>query len=204
MKKVLITLAFGLYAILGFAHNPDVSTTMLVEKENNQWVLQISASLTAFQYEIKAHFPEYKTPQEFQQMVLEHIRNNVDITFNENQKIILNEGIVKLGHETKVVFEVLDVPFEINSVMVKNTSFKDMHNNKNALLLLKAGINKEHFILNNENDHTLKLVTDNNKFVLETVNEASFLSFKLLYVVLGFIAVGILLMMKRKKIILKT
>ena len=38
------------------AHQADVSTTMLVEKEDNSWVLQISASLTAFQHEIQTHF----------------------------------------------------------------------------------------------------------------------------------------------------
>lgn len=175
------------------AHQPDVSTTMLVEKENNTWVLQISASLSAFQQEIKTHFAEYKSPEEFQQMVLEHIKNNFEITFNEDQAITLNNGIVRLGHETKVVFEVFGVPTDIKTVFVKNSAFKDIHKNQSALVLLKEGFNKEHFVLNNKNNHTLKLIKDDNKFVLENMNEASFFSIKTLFILFGILILAFIL-----------
>ncbi len=56
MKKYILLFVAVLFSMAGFAHNPDVSTIMLVEKENNSWVVQISASLTAFQQEIRTHF----------------------------------------------------------------------------------------------------------------------------------------------------
>ncbi|WP_397363153.1 hypothetical protein [Olleya sp. R77988] len=199
MKTYFTSIFIGLFAMIGFAHNPDVSTTMLVEKDDNQWVLQISASLTAFQQEIKTHFAEYKTPEEFQQMVLEHIKNNFDIKFNDNQAITLSNGMVKLGHETKVIFEVLGVPSDIKKVYIKNSAFKDIHNNKSALVFLKEGFNKEHFTLNNKNNHTLKLVIDDNKFVLETINKASFLSANMGYALLVVLLLGLLYIIKTKK-----
>ena len=52
MKKYILIYIVGLFSLLGYSHNPDASTTMLVEKENNIWVLQISSSLTAFQQEV--------------------------------------------------------------------------------------------------------------------------------------------------------
>jgi hypothetical protein len=192
MLNKLIVFVFLFISISASAHQPEGSSTMLVEKENNTWILQISASLTAFQQEINTHFSEtpYKTPEEFKQMVIEHIKNNLDITFNENQGITLSAGIVKLGHETQVVFEVFGVPSEIKSIVFKNSVFKDIYNNQSALMVFKEGFNKQRFVLNNKNNHTLKLLTDQDTFVLESKNEASFLSTKILFLVIGILAVS--------------
>lgn len=179
-----------LITMVAQAHQPDVSTTMLVEKENNTWVLQISASLTAFQQEIRTHFAEtpYKTPEEFQQMVITHIKNNLEISFNGGNKITLGKGFVKLGHETKVVFEVVGVPLDMQSVVVKNSAFKDIFKNQSALVLLKNGFNKEHFVLNDANNHTLNLEVQTNKFVEKTDSQAA--SFPSEY---GYFLIAILL-----------
>ena len=193
MLNKFILILFLLIGVSAKAHQPEVSTTMLVQNENNVWVLQISASLTAFQKEVRTHFSEYKTPVEFQEMVLEHIKNNLVITFNDNQNITLSKGIVKLGHETKVVYEILGVPSVIKTVSVQNTAYKDIYNNKSALVLLKDGFNKEHFVLNKKNNHRLKLASKDNKFVVVTVNEASFFSPLILAALLMVLGLGFLL-----------
>ena len=202
MLNRLFLFAFLCVTTIIHAHQPETSTTLLVEKDNNTWILQISASLTAFQQEIKTNFPEYKSPEEFQNMVLEHIKNNVEITFNENQPITLNNGIVKLGHETKVVFEVTGVPSEIKSVYVVNSAFNDIYKSQSALVLLKNGFDKEHFMLNDANNHTIKLVTDKNQFVAVESNKASLFSVNLLFVFIGICALSLLVFkknnMKRK------
>ncbi|WP_299252535.1 hypothetical protein [uncultured Lacinutrix sp.] len=201
MKKIIILTLFLFTSVAMKAHQPNVSTTMLVEKENNVWVLQISASLTAFQQEINTHFSEtpYKTPEEFQKMVIEHIKNNLEIKFNQNHEITLGKGFVKLGHEAKVVFEVFGVPSEINTVFVKNSAFKDIHKNQSALVLLKEGFNKEHFVLNDKNNHTLNLIVDENKFVIKTKNQASFFSLNMFYILLGLIIIGLLTKLLKMK-----
>lgn len=198
LNKLLLFLFLSM-TILVNAHQPDVSTTMLVEKENNTWILQISASLTAFQQEVKTYFEEYNTPEEFQEMVLEHIKKNLEITFNDNQSITLSHGIVKLGHESKVVFEVFGVPSEIKSVFVKNSTFKNVYNNQSALVILKNGFDKEHFVLNNKNSHSLHLKAEQNRFILKTKNEASIFSFKMLIVLLSILILGVLYKMKTRK-----
>ncbi|MDO7173537.1 DUF6702 family protein [Mariniflexile sp. AS56] len=188
-RKSMLVISL-LITMVAQAHQPDVSTTMLVEKENNTWVLQISASLTAFQQEIRTHFAEtpYKTPEEFQQMVITHIKNNLEISFNGGNKITLGKGFVKLGHETKVVFEVVGVPLDMQSVVVKNSAFKDIFKNQSALVLLKNGFNKEHFVLNDANNHTLNLEVQTNKFVEKTDSQAA--SFPSEY---GYFLIAILL-----------
>ncbi|MGB5434828.1 MAG: hypothetical protein WBM98_02975 [Maribacter sp.] len=208
MKKYMLPLVAFWFSIASFAHNPDVSTIMLVEKENNVWVLQISASLTAFQHEVRTHFDEtpYKSPEEFQKMVLEHIKNNLEISFNNNREITLGQGIVKLGHETNVVFEVSGIPSEINSVWVENNVFKDISRNQSALFLFKEGFTKEQFVLDNANGHTLALEVRGNKFVVVGTSKASFFSpyFGLFFI--GLLGIGFLLhnVFGNKKVALKT
>ncbi|MGJ8716474.1 MAG: hypothetical protein ACSHXG_15315 [Maribacter stanieri] len=195
MKKYILIYITGLFSLLGYAHNPDASTTMLVEKENNTWVLQISSSLTAFQQEVRTHFAEtpYKTPEEFQQMVLEHIKNNLDISFNDGSKITLGQGIVKLGHETKVVFEVFGIPSDLQSIRVRNAAFKDIGRSQSALFIFKDGFSKEQFILNNDNDHTLNLKVNGNKFVEASQQNAGMDSSYVILIVMSLLGFSFLI-----------
>ena len=174
------------------AHQTEVSTTMLVENENNTWVLQISASLTAFQKEIRMHYAEtpYKTPEEFKQMVLEYVKRNLQIEFNNKQSITLGEGVVKLGHETKVAFEVYGVPETINSVLVKNETFKDIHRNQSALVILKEGVERKQFVLNTDNNHLINLELDGNTFQRVEEQNISASSINIILIILGLIVFG--------------
>ncbi|WP_299317156.1 hypothetical protein [uncultured Maribacter sp.] len=194
MKKYILIYITGLFSLLGYAHNPDASTTMLVEKENNTWVLQISSSLTAFQQEVRTHFAEtpYKTPEEFQQMVLEHIKNNLDISFNDGSKITLGQGIVKLGHETKVMFEVFGIPSDLQSIRVRNAAFKDIGRSQSALFIFKDGFSKDQFILNNDNDHTLNLKVNGNKFVEASQQNAGMDSSYVILIVMSLLGFSFL------------
>jgi len=195
MKKYISVCIVVLCSMLGYAHNPDVSTTMLVEKENNIWVLQISSSLTAFQQEVRTHFSEtpYKTPEEFQQMVLEHIKNNLEISYNNGSKINFGQGIVKLGHETKVVFEVFGIPSNLQSLQVTNTTFKDIGRSQSALFIFKDGFSKDQFILNNENEHSLELKASGNKFVIVNQQNAGFDSKYIILIVLSLLGFSLLI-----------
>lgn len=203
MKKYISVLVLGLLSMASFAHNPEVSTTMLVEKENNVWVLQLSASLTAFQQEIKKHYVEtpYKTPEEFQAMVLEHVKKNLHISFNKGEEVTFSKGIVKLGHETKVVFEVIGTPSDIKSAIITNTVFKDVHRSQGALVILKEGFEKKQFILNGTNDYTISLQADNNQFTQIVEQKASMLSSIVIVSLLGIIGLGFLIIniLKRRK-----
>ena len=143
------------------AHQADASSTMLVE-QNGKWLFQITAALSAFEYEVMVHNPkkEYKTPEEFQLMVLELVKSQTLIVVNKKDTIRLIDGVVKLGHETKVVFEVTRAPIVFENILIKNTCFKDIRHNQSALVVLKEGVDKKQFVLNNDNDHTqyLRLV----------------------------------------------
>lgn len=171
MKKLFFLLLLISGASLQ-AHQPDISTTMLVERGEGRWLLQLNASLTAFEYEVKTVFPgkTYSTPAEFQQLVLDLVLAKVEIDFNDGTKAELLNGIVKLGHETNVVFELKNVPASLTSVSVRNSTFRDIHRNQSALVFLKKGFERKQQILDGSNGHTLRFVLFGDGY---TVSEAS-------------------------------
>lgn len=166
MIKWLIALGFFSFSWVAQAHQADISTTMIVERDNNQWVVQISAALTAFQYEIKAYYGDsaYATPEAFQALVISHLKDNLSISFNGKDTAKIEHAYVRLGHETNVVFEISGVPTDIRSADIRNSSFKDIHRNQSALVLLKKGFSKQQFILKDANQHTANLVVDGKTF----------------------------------------
>ena len=169
MKKYCLGLLLILITWNVQAHQPDLSSTMLVEKKDNKWILQIRSALTGFDYAIKAKFPNesepYKTSEEFQTMVLKHLKENIQIHFNEGEIAMLQNGAIKLGHETSAAFEVVGVPTTIHSISVTNTSFEKINRNQSALIILKKGFKKKKYTLNTKNQHTMYLEVVDSQFV---------------------------------------
>ena len=150
------------------AHQPDLSSTMLVSQGENKWVLQVRAALTAFEYEIENHYGKgsYTSPEEFQGLAIKHLQGNISILFNDINAVKLKNGLVKLGHETSVTFEVDGAPESLQSLVVKNSSFSNLSRNQSALIVLKEGFSNDQFTLNNNNDHTVELQVKDAKFEL--------------------------------------
>lgn len=152
-----------------FAHQPDKSSTMLVEKEDGKWVLQVRAALTAFEYEVKHTFGvgSYNFPEEFEALVMQHLRNRIDLVIDENT-LMLGSGSVQLGHETNVLFEIENEILELDKISVSQKSFADINRNQSALVLLKKGVKPQQFILDQSNGHQMTLEFKDDRFVPTT------------------------------------
>jgi hypothetical protein len=147
-------------------HQPELSSTMLVEREDGVWVLQVRAALTAFENEVHNHYGKdsYATPEEFNTLVIRHLMENISITVDGKEAVSLQKGKVKLGHETTAAFEVDGIPKKIKKISVSNSSFKDIHDNQGTLIILKKGFKKQRFLLNNKNEHIVQLKVSKNQF----------------------------------------
>ncbi len=203
MTRYLIILGFLFVSLTSQAHQPDISTTMLVE-QGDQWLLQVRASLTAFQYEVRTHFEEYKTPEEFEQMAVEHLKKNISIRIDGKEVQILDNAHVQLGHETSVVLELSGVPQSFSEISVKNSSFKDINRNQSALIVLKNGFEKKQFILNEANGHEVDLEVGENSFKERSeagVSRAAVFSYATLVRLMALLSLLILGVWKRKRVL---
>lgn len=202
MIKWIVILCLALNCGITYAHQADVSTTMLVEKGDNQWIVQVRSSLTAFQYQIKSQCSDsaYTTPEEFQELVANYVKDNLIICFNGQDTVTLSNGYVKIGHETNVVFEVSGTPETIHTAYVKNSSFRDIHRNQSALLILKKGFTKKQFLLTDNNNHTVNLSVDKSQMMfIEKDPSKSKFNYIIGFVILLAIGVLIYLGLKHKK-----
>jgi len=173
-KKTLTIHLFAIIVLSGLffsfskkIHDPEHSNSILIEQGDGSWVLQIRSALTAFEYEVHTNYGKdsYKTPEEFNTLVIKHLIKNLSIKINSKHAVRLENGYVKLGHETTAVFEVAGIPKKVTNVFFTNSSFNDVYNNQNTLIILKKGFEKHHFLLNDKNKYTIDLKVSGNQFV---------------------------------------
>lgn len=189
LKYIVLTVSMIFSNIL-LGHQPDISSTMLVEKSENEWVLQVRAALTAYEYVIKYGYPDstYTTPEGFQDLVSSYVKENIHIE-GDGAMASLTNPIVKLGHETNVIFQVKGIPSSVEVLKMTNTSFKDINRNQSAFILVKGNYEKQQIILNNSNDHSAVVKLDEKRKKIVLVSEAEIQNESIFkYVALGIVA----------------
>jgi len=158
---------FIIFSKFAFAHQPDLSTVIISATDKGQVLLQINSSLTAFQSEIKYINGEgaYQTPEEFQDLVIQHFNENFTIILNEKDTLTFHNPEVFLGHETKIVTEIKGVPKNIERIYLKNGIFKDIHNNQSTVIFYLEGFpQKQNYTLSNDNNQELSLKLKNGEW----------------------------------------
>jgi len=186
MKKLfLLIFAFCSLSWSLDAHSPDLSSTLLVQQDDNSWLLQVRAALTAFEYVVEDHYGEdaYASPEEFRQLVVSHLRENLSVQFDDADFAVIGEGRVALGHETNVTFAVTGLPADSRALSIANTSFSRLPRNQSALMVLKEGFARQQFMLDGENSHTARLSVGEARFVLQPAGLES-MRYPMLFVVL--------------------
>lgn len=186
------------------AHQSNLSTSFLSTTSGGMNVLQITSSLGAFEGEIDFVYGKeaYKTPEEFRELVIQYFKENVLFIVNGQDTLRFGKPRVILGHESKLVVEVLGLPSNITSFYFKNTMFKDMHHNKMALMLSSTGFPKNQLELNNDNQHQITQRNINGTWITqEKKSDVPFYKNTLfILVIIGILFLIIVLwVMKRKK-----
>lgn len=165
MKFICFLTAF-FFSSLAIAHQPDISSTMLADKGDGEWVMQIRAALTAFEYEIKNSNQdyEYETPEEFENLIAKLVEEKLILSIN-NKHIQLNDAIVTLGHETSIVYTIPDLEEGISEVEITQKTFENIHKNRSALVIMKKGTKPQQFMLDVGNNNSAKLSYQDDQFV---------------------------------------
>lgn len=187
MKKMSIILLIGLHSVGVFAHNAQISTIALVQSKDSKWHLILSASLTAFQYEIKnsntsINLDSLKA-EKFQRAILEHLRQKIDIKANGNHATLKNARVI-LGHQTDINFEVTDMPENLQTVDFQQLGFATLRDHYCVLKIITKMGNESSFMLQKDNNYSVALVEESNVLV-EKVNQSE--SNFLFYFILGLV-----------------
>ncbi|MEQ6166142.1 hypothetical protein AAOE16_03015 [Ekhidna sp. MALMAid0563] len=165
--KSIILIAAWLSATATEAHQPNISSVMLIEQESGTWTVQFNAGILGFQYAVEEEHGKgsYSTVEKFNQLLLAHLRENMEILIN-SEKVELTKGIVKLGHAATVIFELSEAPEELNQVFVKNEAFKAINNSQSIFSIVKQGLDRDQFILSSENDFQTEVIINNNQILM--------------------------------------
>ena len=194
----LVIFLLGFQAV--YAHNPDVASLMIYE-QNGKSILLIKSSLTAFEGEVDYLYgrESYKTPEAFNQLVVQHFRSNCFVIANGDTLTFSNVQ-VQLGHETNLFAELENVPKKIESFSIKNALFAGMHNNLCEVILSLNGFQQKQYILTNANNHEVKLNAEGNKWVVaKTIGTFSGIPNFLFGVVAFLIASTIFVVSKQRR-----
>ena len=202
INKYFFVFLIMLMSNVSFAHQPDLSSIIISKTENGKFVLQINSSLTAFQQEVNYinGVGAYKTPEEFRNLVIKHFNTTFSIILNGKDTLTFVNPTVILGHETKIVAEIIGLPKNINAIYLKNELFKDIHNNQSVVMFSLEGFpTKINYELNNDNKHELNIILkDGNWQKVEKFDYAVYLKYALY--TLAFFLVSFLIYFIIKKV----
>ncbi|MGR7813432.1 hypothetical protein [Lacinutrix undariae] len=199
--KPLLVLGVILISHITFAHQPDVSNIIISKTENGQIILQINSSLTAFQEEViyKNGKGAYKTPEEFEALAIAHFNTSFSFIVNENDTLQFKNTKLFLGHETKLVTEIIGLPKTVNIIQLKNELFKDIHNNQSTVIFLLEGFPKEKHVLKQDNNHQIHLVLNDETWENTATLNAGFNPVYII-IILGIAILFFIIKKKRKTI----
>jgi hypothetical protein len=144
----------------------------MIYEQNGKYILVIKSSLTAFEGEVDYLFGKnaYKSPEEFQLLVIKHFQKNCKLIMNNEPIKLINPKVI-LGHETTLFAELSLVPKKISSIYVKNTLFKDMPVSLCEMILTLNDLPQKQYLLNNVNNYEVELQLENNSWTV--VEDAS-------------------------------
>ena len=201
IKNFSVLMIFLLMSNTLFAHQPDLSNIVISKTDNGQVILQVNSSLTAFQQEVNFVNGEgfYKSPEEFRNLVIKHFNSRFSMIINKKDTIQFKNPKVFLGHETKLVVEIIGLPETINSIQLKNTLFKDIYHSQSIVIFLLEQFPTQKFSLDVDNKYQINLALKKGNW--ENILEEKMTSnFKYVgYFTILLVILAVFLVLKRKK-----
>lgn len=183
------------------AHQPDLSSLMIYE-QGGKSILVIKSALTAFENEIEYSYPKgaYKTPEEFQKLVIQHFQKKSLLVINGDTIRFIHTQ-VSLGHETTLFAELSNLPIDIKSMHIKNAIFSDISNSICEVILTLKGMPQKQFLLSSENKHEANFSVENGTWAMVEKSNPLFtkstLTFLGIFVLAICLVVGMLILKGR-------
>ena len=201
MMRIKLTVVLFLTLSLNSikAHQPDLSSLTLVKSEHGIWMLQLNASMTAFQYAVQEAYGEnsYSSPDEFNQQLLTLLKQRISLVVNDST-VTFGKGMVHMGHDTTVDFEVVGIPAALTTVKVKHQGFVFIPRSQVLFSVVEEGLYPTHFTLNAANDYQMHLTKKNSQMIIQEDRKISIGLISLLSV-LTLLFIGVLLFYTKRR-----
>ena len=183
MKKLNVMFLFILMGLTAQAHQPDLSMLMIYQNEKGKYFLQLSSSLVAFESMVDYKYGKnsYKTSEEFKGLFIKHFQESFSMESNNQNEMIFGKTKVMLGHETKLIAEVLNMPKGPYSIQVRNDVFKEMPQNQCILIFTGEKLPKQQFILSKQNNNEIILLLENGKWNSKVYDEKKWSKFNIIF-----------------------
>ncbi len=173
MKRSLVFIFILCIHYLANAHQPDISSLMIYQ-QNDKYLLIIKSSLGAFESEIeyKNGKNAYKTPKEFQDLVIQRFEKHCLVKV-DNQIVPLINPYVTIGHETTVFAELKNFPEKFSEIQVESTVFEDMPKSICEVILTLSNLPQKQYLLTKENNRQVTLNLMNQKWEIKELSSDS-------------------------------
>ena len=176
-NKWLITLL----VLLSFktrAHNPQVSNISITQDAGTKkYSLLINVPLLTCQNELSYSYPSIQidslSKNQFQELLLNHFKKNIQFIANNNDTLFISNGMLSIGHETQLIFELSDLPPVVHSMHLKYVALSSQYDHFAVMQISLADKTTGKFVFNNDNNFELSLINKNNKLVEEEIKSTS-------------------------------
>lgn len=170
MKKIYFSILFLFTIVMTRAHNSQISTVSLVQNEEQIWNLYISSSFDSFKYQLISKYPDIDidnlSAEKYQKLLLKYLQENIILTANGEKMANLHNGIIKLGHQTDLIYEVNGLPEKLTSLYLKLDGFENDSKHNSIFKIVTPQLKSKNFILKKDNEFQLSLEKANEEFQL--------------------------------------
>lgn len=208
MKKSAFTLLLVFFALELMAHNPQVSNISLRQDAGTKkYNLLISVPLLTCQNELSYSYPSIQidslSKNQFQELLLNHFKKNIQFIANDNDTLFISNGMLSIGHETQLIFELSGLPPVVHSMHLKYAALSSQYDHFAVMQISLADKTTGKFVFNNDNKFELSLINKNSKLVEEDIQSASLLPTYLIPAIAGTVLIiaGFIFFIKRNKIV---
>lgn len=194
MKKKWLIALMVLASFKTMAHNPQVSSISITQDAaTKKYNLLISVPLLTCQNELSYCYPSIQidslSKNQFQELLLNHFKKNIQFIANKNDTLLISNGMLSIGHETQLIFELFGLPQAIHTLRLKYAALSSQYDHFAVLQISLADKTTGKFVFNNDNKYELSLINKNNKLVEEEIQSASSLPVYLIPVIAGVILI---------------
>lgn len=167
-RFLLIALLFFSPGML-MAHTPLISSIRIF-LEDGVWKLNLSSALTAFQFELQEKYPELvlseMSEDQILSLMISHTKNTISLEVN-GEAILLQNGMVHPGHQTDLLFDLKEMPENMEEISLTMKSFESITQHS-SLLILPDQMNGQNFVINQEKGNSIRIIKDDSGNYMES------------------------------------